>query len=49
MRIAEQFPLVCDQELQLLRHTFTDCEVERVHWRLEEGHACGFRLRPRQG
>jgi DeoR family suf operon transcriptional repressor len=45
MRIAEQFPLVCDQELQLIRHTFPDCEVERVHWRLEEGHACGFRLR----
>ena len=48
MRIAEQFPLVCDQELQLIRHTFPDCEVERVHWRLEEGHACGFRLRPSQ-
>ncbi|MFM8525333.1 MAG: iron-sulfur cluster biosynthesis transcriptional regulator SufR [Cyanobacteriota bacterium] len=49
MRIAEQFPLVCDQELQLIRHTFPDCEVERVHWRLEEGHACGFRLRQSPG
>lgn len=46
MRIAEQFPVVCDQELQLIRHVFPDCQVERVHWRLEEGHACGFRLRP---
>jgi len=44
MRIAEQFPGVCDQELQLLRHTFPDCQVERVHWRLQEGHACGFRI-----
>lgn len=46
MRIAEEFPMVCDQELQLIRHTFPDCQVERVHWRLEEGHFCGFRLTP---
>lgn len=46
MRIAEQFPCVCDQELQLLRQTFPDCQVERVHWRLQEGHSCGFRLVP---
>ena len=44
MKIAEQFPCVCDQELQLIRHTFPDCDVERVHWLLEGGHACGFRL-----
>jgi DeoR family suf operon transcriptional repressor len=49
MRIAEEFPLVCDQELQLLRQTFPDCQVERVHWRLEEGHSCGFRLVPASG
>jgi DeoR family suf operon transcriptional repressor len=47
MRIAEEFPMVCDQELQLICHTFPDCSVERVHWRLEEGHSCGFRLMPR--
>ncbi|MEB3234593.1 MAG: iron-sulfur cluster biosynthesis transcriptional regulator SufR [Cyanobacteriota bacterium] len=47
MRIAEQFPCVCDQELQLIQHTFPDCSVERVHWRLEAGHSCGFRLTPR--
>jgi DeoR family suf operon transcriptional repressor len=46
MRIAEEFPIICDQELQLIRRTFPDCQVERVHWRLEEGHSCGFRLRP---
>lgn len=44
MKIAEQFPCICDQELQLIRHTFPDCEVERVNWLLEGGHACGFRL-----
>ena len=48
MRIAEEFPLVCDQELQLMRHTFPDCQVDRVHWRLEEGHSCGFRITPWQ-
>lgn len=46
-RIAEQFPCVCDQELQQMRHTFPDCTVERVRWRLEGGHSCGFRLTPR--
>jgi DeoR family suf operon transcriptional repressor len=49
MRIAERFPCVCDQELQLIRSTFPDCQVERVHWRLEQGHSCGFRLRPADG
>ena len=46
MRIAEKFPCVCDQELQLIRHTFPDCQVERVQWRFEQGHSCGFRLVP---
>lgn len=46
IRIAQEFPVVCDQELQLLRHTFADCQVERVHWRLKEGHSCGFRITP---
>jgi DeoR family suf operon transcriptional repressor len=40
---------VCDQELQLIRSTFPDCQVERVHWRLEQGHSCGFRLSPADG
>lgn len=48
-RIAEQFPVVCEQELDLIRHTFPDCQVERVHWRLEGGHSCGFRLQPDPG
>ena len=46
MRIAEQYPVVCDQELRLIRHTFPDCAVERVHWRLEGGHSCGFLIAP---
>ena len=45
-RIAEEFPAVCDQELLLIRRTIPDCSVERVHWRLEGGHTCGFRITP---
>lgn len=48
-RIAEEYPVVCDQELDLIRQTFADCRVERVHWRLKEGHSCGFRITPRHG
>ena len=44
--IAEQHPIVCDQELQLIRNIFSDCEVHRVQWRLEGGHSCGFQLNP---
>ena len=47
-RIAEEFPAVCDQELLLIRRTVHDCQVERVHWRLEGGHACGFRITPHE-
>ena len=45
-RIAEEFPTICDQELLLIRRTVPDCLVERVHWRLEGGHTCGFRITP---
>jgi len=42
--IAEKYPVVCDQELTLLREIFPDCHIERVQWRLESGHSCGFRV-----
>jgi len=48
-RIAEEFPAICDQELLLIRRTIPDCSVERVHWRLEGGHTCGFRITPLEG
>ena len=43
--IAEKYPLLCDQELILLKEIFHDCEVERVQWRVESGHSCGFQVR----
>ena len=45
-RIAAEYPVVCDQELELMRQTFPDCQVDRVHWSLKEGHSCGFRITP---
>jgi len=47
--IAEEYPAVCDQELHLMRQTFPDCLVERINWRLECGHSCGFEIKPIQG
>ncbi len=47
--IAEQFPLICDQELQLIRYIFPDCVVERVQWRLETAKSCGFKITPNLG
>ncbi len=44
--IAEKYHSVCDQELQLIRYTFPDCKVERVQWRIEFGHSCGFEITP---
>ncbi len=44
--IAEQYPIVCEHELKLIRHTFSDCSVERVKWRIESGHSCGFLITP---
>lgn len=44
--IAERFPIICDQELQLIRYIFPDCEVKRVHWRIEKGQVCGFKITP---
>ncbi len=44
--IAEKYPFVCDQELDLIRITFPDCIVQRVQWRLEVGHSCGYKITP---
>ena len=46
--IAEKHPFVCDQELQLIRSVLPDCDVQRVQWRLESGHSCGFTVNPIQ-
>jgi len=45
--IAEKYPIICDQELELIRSIFHDCQVTRVKWRLESGHSCGFQITPK--
>ena len=44
--IAEKFPIVCDHELELIRQIFPDCFVNRIKWRIESGHTCGFTITP---
>ena len=44
--IAEKYPVVCDQELELLRNVFPDCVIQRVQWRFDEDHCCGFKINP---
>ena len=46
--IAEKYPIVCDQELQLIRSIFEDCQVKRIQWRIESGHSCGFEITPKK-
>ncbi len=48
-RIAEEHPAICDQELKLIRHMFPECHVERVKWRIDGGHSCGFQVTPKEG
>ncbi len=45
-KVAEAFPIVCDQELEVIRQSLPDCAIERVQWRLQTGHACGFHIIP---
>jgi len=44
--IAEKYPIVCDQELELLRNVLPDCVIQRVQWRFDEDHSCGFKINP---
>ena len=44
--IAEHFPIICDKELELIRQIFPDCNVDRVQWRFDTGHSCGFKITP---
>ncbi len=44
--IAEEYPILCEQELLTMRNSLPDCDVERVQWRIEQGHTCGFLIVP---
>ena len=46
--IAQKHPFLCDHELDLIRDIFSDCNVDRVLWRVEKGHSCAFEIIPKK-
>ena len=46
--IAENYPIVCDQELDLIRKLFPDCKVERIQWSIEGAQSCAYEIIPMQ-
>ena len=46
--IAERFPMICEKELELIRQVFPDCLVDRVQWKFDRHHSCGFKITPHQ-
>ena len=41
-QVAESFPTVCGQELELFTSLFPDCKVERTHWMIKGKNYCGY-------
>lgn len=41
-QVAESFPTVCGQELELFTSLFPDCKVERTHWMIKGENYCGY-------
>lgn len=41
-QVAESFPTVCGQELELFTSLFQDCTVERTHWMIKGKNYCGY-------
>ncbi|MGG6293452.1 iron-sulfur cluster biosynthesis transcriptional regulator SufR [Leptolyngbya sp. AN02str] len=41
-QIAESFPSVCGNELEMFQMALQDCKVERTHWLVNGEHRCGY-------
>jgi DeoR family transcriptional regulator, suf operon transcriptional repressor len=41
-QIAESFPSICGNELEMFELALQDCRVERTHWLAEGEHRCGY-------
>lgn len=41
-QVAETFPSVCDNELEMFAVALKDCQVERTHWLVNGEHRCGY-------
>ncbi|NET69999.1 MAG: iron-sulfur cluster biosynthesis transcriptional regulator SufR [Sphaerospermopsis sp. SIO1G2] len=40
--VAESFPSVCGNELEMFAAILPDCSVERTHWLIDGEHRCGY-------
>lgn len=40
--VAETFPSVCGNELEMFAAVLPDCSVERTHWIIDGEHRCGY-------
>lgn len=40
--VAETFPSVCGNELEMFAAVLPDCTVERTHWIIDGEHRCGY-------
>ena len=46
--VAESFPIVCGNELEMFEEILPDCQVERTQWINEGEHQCGYIISPRK-
>ncbi|NJK68026.1 MAG: iron-sulfur cluster biosynthesis transcriptional regulator SufR [Microcoleus sp. SU_5_3] len=42
--VAETFPSVCGNELEMFAAVLPDCIVERTHWIIDGEHRCGYSI-----
>ncbi len=45
--VAESFPSVCGNELEMFAAILPDCSVERTHWLIDGEHRCGYLVQKR--
>jgi DeoR family suf operon transcriptional repressor len=46
--VAETFPSVCGNELEMFAGVLPDCTVERTHWIINGEHRCGYLIARRK-
>jgi DeoR family transcriptional regulator, suf operon transcriptional repressor len=46
--VAETFPSVCGNELEMFAAVLPDCIVERTHWIINGEHRCGYAIAQKQ-
>lgn len=47
--VAESFPSVCGNELEMFAAILPDCSIERTHWINHGEHSCGYLITKRSG